>query len=110
MVDLQKDKAFNGLGVELLSISPDPIQAWRGQARQQGITLPLLSDAGNRVATAYGVMKWAMPSNEPGHTFVLIDRTGRIAWVRDYGGMEHGGVMYVPPTQLTREVAAKVRA
>ncbi len=36
----------------------------------------MLSDAGNHVATAYGVMRWKMPTDEPGHIFVLIDPAG----------------------------------
>jgi len=100
VVDLQKDKSFDALGVELLSISPDPLSAWQGEAAQLGITLPMLSDAGNRVASAYGVMQWAMPTGEPGHTFVLVDRAGTAVWIHDYGAMEHGGLMYVPPAEL----------
>lgn len=100
VVDLQKDKSFAALGVELLSISPDPLSAWRQEAVQLGITLPTLSDAGDLVADAYGVMQWAMSTGEPGHTFVLIGQTGRVAWIHDYGAMEHGGRMYVPPSEL----------
>jgi hypothetical protein len=44
-------------------------------------------------------MRWAM-GTEPGHTFVLVDTKGRVAWVRDYGGPEHGGPMYVSPNDL----------
>ena len=100
VVDLQKDKSFGALGVELLSISPDPLSAWRQEAAQLGITVPMLSDTDNRVANEYGVMQWAMPTDEPGHTFVLVDRAGNVVWIRDYGAMGHGGLMYVPPTEL----------
>ena len=100
VVDLQEDTAFSALGVELLSISPDSLSAWQQEGGQLGITLPTLSDGNNRVANMFGVMQWGMPSDEPGHTFVLIDRTGRVAWIRDYGAMEHGGLMYVPPTEI----------
>ena len=100
VVDLQKDKSFAALGVELLSISPDPLSVWRQEADQLGIKLPMLSDTDDRVAKAYGVMQWAMPTGEPGHTFVLIDQAGTVVWIRDYGAMEHGGLMYVPPSEL----------
>lgn len=100
VVDLQRDEAFGSLGVELLSISPDPPEAWAAEAEANGIDLPLLSDAGNAIATEYGVMRWKMPSNEPGHTFVLVDGDGRIAWIRDYGAPENGGLMYVPVADL----------
>jgi len=29
VVDLQSDKTFGGLDVELLAISPDPLEAWQ---------------------------------------------------------------------------------
>lgn len=108
VVDLQNDEAFGSLGVELLSISPDPAQAWAEEARANGIELPLLSDRENRVATAYGVMRWKMPSNEPGHTFVLVGPAGRIAWIKDYGAPENGGLMYVPVDELVSSVAERL--
>lgn len=108
MVDLQRAKAFRSLGVELLSISPDPIEAWADAADQLGIRTPVLSDGGNRVASAYGVMRWAMPTGEPGHTFVLVDEEGRVAWIRDYGAPQHGGAMYVPPAGLIPQIRGRL--
>lgn len=105
VVDLQESKAFRALDVELLSIAPDPVDAWRAEGRDYGIRDfdTVLSDPGNEAATAYGVMRWAMGS-EPGHTFVLVDRSGRVTWVRDYGAMENGGLMYVVPDEIVRGV------
>jgi peroxiredoxin len=71
------------------------------------ITLPLLSDKDAKIAEAYGVMRWAMGS-EPGHTFVLVDQAGRVAWIKDYGGPENGGLMYVPPPMLIRALRPQV--
>jgi peroxiredoxin len=105
VVDLQKDKEFRDLGVELLSISPDPVDAWREAGREMGIRdfEGVLSDAGNKVASSYGVMRWAV-AGEPGHTFVLVDRSGEVAWLQDYGALENGGVMYVLPHEIVRQV------
>jgi peroxiredoxin len=96
--------------VELLSIAPDPTEAWAEAAADYGIDrgTPLLSDEGNRVALAYDVMRWQAATGEPGHTFILVDQDGRIAWVKDYGAPEHGGLMYVIPQQLTRQVASQI--
>jgi peroxiredoxin len=102
VVDLQEDPAFRELNVALLSISPDPLESWRSEAQELGITLPVLSDANNRVANAYGVMQWSMPTGEPGHTFVLVDGQGKVRWVRDYGAPENGGIMYVVPSELVQ--------
>ncbi len=51
---------------------------------------------------------FAQPTNEPGQTFVLVGEDGRVLCVRDYGVMEHGGAMYVPPDELVPQVADKL--
>lgn len=102
VVDLQKSEEFQALDVQLLSIAPDPPEAWQDAAADYGVPsgTPLLSDEGNKIATAYDVMRWQAATGEPGHTFILVDQEGRIAWVKDYGAPEHGGVMYVTPGEL----------
>ena len=109
VVDLQRDRGFRSMGIELLSISPDPVSAWKQEGDSLGMTFPALSDVGNRVASDYGVMQWGMPTNEPGHTFVLVDAAGKVAWIRDYGAPEHGGAMYVPPDELTPQLRQGLR-
>jgi peroxiredoxin len=105
VVDLQEDDDFRTLGVELLSIAPDPREAWREAGEEMRIMdlETVLSDAGNEVATSYGVMRWAVGS-EPGHTFVLVDGSGDVAWLQDYGAPENGGIMYVLPHEVVRQV------
>src|SRR5438046_10236840 len=91
VVDLQNSKDFQALGVELLSISPDSVQAWATAGSAKGVHTPLLSDPSNRVASAYGVMRWGMGGGTmPGHTFVLVGSTGRLSWIRAYGVPAHG--------------------
>jgi peroxiredoxin len=106
VVDLQKSKDFQGLGVELLSIAPDSIEAWRDDGEQYGIQdyRTVLSDAENEVANRYDVMRWQAATGEPGHTFILIDESGTVAWVRDYGAPENGGLMYVVPDAFVQEL------
>jgi peroxiredoxin len=103
VVDLQRDKAFEDLGVQLLAISPDPVSAWQ-QGGSMGITVPTLSDPGNTVWMKYGTQGWMMATNEPGHTFFLVGPDGKIAWLRDYGAPEHGGAMYVEPDEIVSQV------
>jgi len=105
VVDLQNDQKFRALGVQLLSISPDSVAAWRREGEKLGITEPLLSDQGNRVWFRYGTSSWMMPTSEPGHTFILVDAAGRVAWVRDYGAPDHGGAMYVASKELVQQLA-----
>ncbi len=106
MVDLQNDRDFQALGVQLVNIATDPTSAWQQEGAPLGITTPMLSDQDARVSQAYGVLRWQMADGEPGHTFVLVDATGRVAWIRDYGGMEHGGLMYVDPSEIAAQVKA----
>jgi peroxiredoxin len=114
IVDLQGSREFQALDVELVSISPDPPDSWRQVMGDLGIRPPVLTDAGNEVATDYGVMRWRMPpdapigSAEPGHTFVLVDSEGRVAWVQDYGAAQNGGLMYVEPRRLVRPIRARL--
>ena len=107
VVNLQKDKDFQGLNVELLSLSPDSLEDWREAGEDMGIRDfdGVLSDAGNMVATKYGVMRWAI-GDEPGHTFVLVNESGEVAWFQDYGALENGGIMYVVPQEVVRQVRA----
>jgi len=105
VVDLQNDRKFRTLGVQLLSISPDSVGAWRREGDKLGITEPMLSDEGNKVWFRYGTSSWMMPTGEPGHTFILVDATGRVSWIRDYGAPEHGGAMYVASKELVQQLA-----
>lgn len=106
VVDLQSSEDFQDLDVQLLSISPDTPEAWKDAAESYEIPegTPLLSDPGNKVALAYDVMRWQAATGEPGHTFVLVDANGDIGWVKDYGALENGGIMYVVPDELVREL------
>ena len=110
VVDLQRSEAFQSLGVELLSIAPDPLEEWRGDGERYGIRdySGVLSDNENEVAYRYDVMRWAAATGEPGHTFILIDESGTVAWVKDYGGDENGGIMYVVPDELVRELRTQL--
>jgi peroxiredoxin len=108
VVDLQSDESFQKLGVQLLAISPDPVDAWSQDGGALGITVPMLSDPGNAVWMKYGIPGWMMPMGEPGHTFFLVGGDGEIAWLRDYGAPEHGGAMYVPPDEIASQLEEHV--
>lgn len=106
IVDLQNDVDFQALNVKLVSISFDS-QAEQAQgALEYGISssVPLLVDSQHTVSEAYDVLQWAVKTGEPGHTFILIDDSGNIAWIQDYGAPENRGVMYVAVEELILEV------
>lgn len=105
VVDLQNNADYQALGVPVLSIAFDPVEEMSPEAQALGITtVPMLSDADHTVSEAYGVLQWAVKTGEPGHTFVLVDQDGRIAWIQDYGAAENRGVMYVPVEELTQRL------
>jgi peroxiredoxin len=109
IVDLEKDRGFQALNVALLSIAFDPPQQLAQGGFDYGVqSVPLLTDRGLEVSESYGVLKWAVTSGEPGHTFVLVDTDGTVAWIRDYGAPENGGVMYVPVDEITGQVRASL--
>ncbi|SMF00045.1 Peroxiredoxin [Tistlia consotensis] len=47
--------AFEAVGAKLLAISPQSAPNSRKSARQNGLAFPILSDAGNEVAAAFGL-------------------------------------------------------
>jgi peroxiredoxin len=107
IVDLQNDPDFQTLDVAVLSIAADSLDELANARSEYEITsIPMLSDPNKEVAEEYGVLEWAVATGEPGHTFVLVDREGDIAWIQDYGAPENRGVMYVPVEELAAEVQA----
>ena len=88
------------MNLALVSISTDSPAELARAVEDFGVHSPHLSDPGGLVSDAYGVLQWAMPSGEPGHTFVLVGQDGRIKWIRDYGAPQNGGLMYVPVAEL----------
>jgi peroxiredoxin len=109
IVDLEDDPEYTALGIPLVSIafdSPDVLAA--AGDRFGVVATPLLTDGDESVSEAYDVLQWAVATGEPGHTFVLVDADGKVAWIRDYGAPENGGVMYVSPTDIAAQVAASL--
>ena len=60
------------------------------------------------MSEAFGVLKWAVGSGEPGHTFVLVGADGNVLWVQDYGAPENGGRMYVPVEELVKHIGERL--
>lgn len=83
-----------------VSVTANTAEQTRAAAQQLGLTIPHLSDPENKVSAVYGVLRWAMPHGGPGHTFVLLDKSGTVRWIQDYGAPENGGRMYVPLNEL----------
>jgi hypothetical protein len=71
--------------------------------------IPMGIDANAQVSTEYDVLQWAVATGEPGHTFILVDEDGNIAWIQDYGAPENRGVMYVDPSELVFEIGSRLQ-
>jgi peroxiredoxin len=108
IVDLQNDPAFQSLDVAFLSIAFDSTAVLQQVGQEYGTQIPLLTDGDHTISEAYGVLQWAVDSGEPGHTFVLVDREGKISWIQDYGAPENRGVMYVPVEELVGEIKSRL--
>jgi peroxiredoxin len=105
-VDLQNDPGFQALDVAVVSIAFDSADEQAAGAQEYGIqSVPMLVDDTHAVSELYDVLQWAVRTGEPGHTFILIDAEGMIAWIKDYGAPENGGLMYVPVEELAAQIA-----
>ena len=106
IVDLQNDPAFQALDVVLVSVAFDSaIEQAQGVVEYGIQNTAMLVDGDHSVSEAYDVLQWAVGTGEPSHTFILVDASGKIAWIQDYGHPDTRGVMYVPVEELTHEVS-----
>ena len=110
IVDLENDPGFQALDVALVSIAFDSPQELAQGKIEYGIReVPLLTDTERKVSQDYDVLKWAVGTGEPGHTFILVKTDGKIGWIRDYGAPENGGLMYVPPNEISNQIRANLQ-
>jgi peroxiredoxin len=87
---VELEKAADDLAAKDVSLVPivmNPIDQVRSELDRFGITTPYLIDVDGSVSKAYGVLGKGMHANLPGHGFVLIDRTGKIRWQKEYPSM-----------------------
>jgi len=99
------------MGVEIVSIARDSANEQASAAQELGINVPMLVDADGQVTVTYDVMKYALANGEPSHTFVLVNASGDIAWLKDYGAPDNPNrTMYVEINELYREVKNALEA
>ena len=68
---------IEALGVEMLGISPQSIESHEQFSAKHGLTVPLLSDPGKRVAKAYGVVG---PGGFIRRSIFLVDGEGVVRY------------------------------
>ena len=103
-MDLEQDwQRFALMDVEMVSIMVDPIGELRAEAQDRGITGVVATDEDKSVSNAYDAMQASMhPGSKPGHTFVLVNKYGKMIWRSDWVG--HGKPMYVEPDELYEDI------
>ena len=103
-MDLEKNEQFNAFDVELISVMVDPAYKLSPEVETRGITTTVASDTTWRASKDYGALGKSMhPGIKPGHSFILVDQTGRIAWRWDW--TEDKGEMYLAVETLNSGVA-----
>lgn len=86
----QQLAAFKALGIgPIVSVTTDRLDLISQKARDEGFSMPVLSDPDARVSDAYDARTYSMTWMKPlrdGHSFILVGKDGRIRWRADYGG------------------------
>jgi len=88
----QKAGELQRRGLRLVSITNDDPATLRRAGRDYKITTPLIADASRAIVKSFGVLGGipagvGMHADTANHTFVLVDRHGRVRFVRDYPSM-----------------------
>lgn len=102
MRDLRREDAkLQALETSLVTITGDPVGELKAASVRESVAgMPLLSDSKLSASRAYDALVVSMhPGMLPGHTFILVDRSGQVLWRRDYQEM------YVPVDQVLSAVA-----
>lgn len=88
---MQKNiEKFKEIKTQVLTIAVDSPSTWAPILKAENITsIPVLVDTDRSVSQNYGVLNLPsqMHPDRPGHTYVLVDKTGKIAWMADFPTM-----------------------
>lgn len=101
---------FRALGIDaVVSVTTDPIDALKQKAVYERLSTPVLSDPDLAVSRAYDANSYGMMGrSRNGHTFIVLDKGGRILWRADYGGAPKY-TMYVPVKNLVADLQEGLR-
>jgi len=86
MSQIEKDPAFAAAGLTVLPIVMNTKAQILADMSSNGVRTPFLLDNGT-VSTEYGTIGKGMHAGLPGHSFVLIDKTGKQRWYGEYPSM-----------------------
>jgi peroxiredoxin Q/BCP len=111
MKDIQANwSAFQALHIDqMVSITSDPLSALQQKVRDEGLTIPVLSDPTLSVSQTYTANQYGMMgTSRDGHTFILVGPDGQIVWRADYGGAPNY-TMDVPVERLLADLRAGIQ-
>ncbi len=97
MAGIEKDAQFANAGLRVLPIVMNSREQITADMAANGVKTPFLLDDGT-VSRAYGTIGKGMHAGLPGHSFVLIDKTGTQRWYGEYPSM------WISPSDLMTEV------
>lgn len=99
LAQIERAGVFDG-DLTILPIVVNDLEATRGQLERFRISMPFLVDPSKEISAAYDTLGRGHHADLPGHSFVLVDGGGEIAWRGDYP------TMWVEPAELAAEVEA----
>lgn len=103
MAEIEKQASrFQELDVTVLPIVMNSRDQITRDMRLNRVSTPFLLDDGT-VSKAYGTLGKGMHAGLPGHSFVLIDRSGQQRWYGEYPSM------WLAPDQLLKEVQERLQ-
>jgi peroxiredoxin len=88
----QQAAAIRSGGLQLVSVTNDDAGTLRQAAHDYKITTPLIADDGRSIVKGFGVLGGipagvGMHSDTADHTFILVDSSGKVRFVRDSPSM-----------------------
>jgi peroxiredoxin Q/BCP len=89
--------AFEGVGAQILAISPQSVESHEAFAAKHHFTFPLLADSDKKVAGSYGTLG---PLGFPRRSVFVVDKDGVIR----YAHRAVAGLTYRPTDELVRAV------
>lgn len=103
---------FKALGVDrMMTITTDQLNHSQEKVAAVGLRFPVLADEQAEVSRTYEMPRYGMhptSNTKPGHSFVLVDADGVIAWRADYGGAPNY-TMFVPVDDMLTDLRQALR-
>ncbi|HEX6877186.1 MAG TPA: peroxiredoxin family protein [Nocardioidaceae bacterium] len=103
MAEIEKDGRFAKAGLNVLPIVMNTRAQIMKDMAANGVSTPFLLDDGT-VSRAYGTLGKGMHAGLPGHSFVLIDKSGMQRWYGEYPSM------WLSPTDLITQIDKHLRS